>query len=931
MSPPIAIAPGQFSVTGAELRSSSVIRVTFSEAPMAVSSTGGNDGLNPDNWTLVGSRVILAVSVSTVTGDDLSLDVLLMAPPTAGSWALTASTNIENTDTDPLVAPNVISLIITETVPISQANAGAANYTEEEIIRRHLPPTFVGPGWDSVIAALAAGDSVGRENNLKAYDQLFLSTASGSYLRRLAGDKGVRDPVNVGMSDEVFRQYALKLSNKKLTQQAILEMLEIFYGADSVKAHLTAGIEEPFALVDGSDLNIVTDEGDLVEVVFNRQDFNQIGEATAYEVAAVISRAFFDAGVGGHAVAVLDPETGLNAVKIYSHTLGLMSAITVIGGTAQANLQFPELLDLGITAGTTWAVTIPEVEVAKYALTGETEPRLLSLEVGDYVVVTGSVFTALNQGTFYVTDVSVTWNGSTYTQYFTVDNKDVVAQAGPLTLLADEDILFFSPQRSSVLDAGARSVQLVSTGTGFNITIPATTEVVSRDDSIAAYVSVNDAVDATAIQQTDGTLLFTSDSAHGLSEGDQFQVMGARAVSEIPATVAGAAGTSGNPGLSAASQITLWTGIRGFDDIATDIIGHTITYLDDESAVLIGGYADDEFKNAVSIIEIAADVPLTSTSSAARGRSKYIYNYTADTVKPTPTALHSATHLRGAGGKRVLVVGGAGASGAVNAAHIYDANDHTWTSIGTNAFAARWGHTATSLLGASGEDIVALAGGYDAVASDVLSKYTADVISNNGTSIGARYFHSACATTDSIALICGGININVDDVLDSAVEYNSLTNTVSPAGRLAYARSHFGLVKLADNIVMAIGGRGRDLSRETGNRLLSECEIYDSRLGRWHPVPNLPEARKSPICFAMNGQVYVTGGIDAAGGAIESTVRFDIKLNKWFRGVANGVAGGPFVVLNNIVVTHGDVFFQLSESGGPGPLEDNFEPGNGWS
>src|SRR4029077_12222122 len=131
--------------------------------------------------------------------------------------------------------------------------------------------------------------------------------------RRMA-DFGLQRPVNVGLSDSVFRQLGLKVTNRKLITLAILDVLNAYYGQDSCRAQATSSVGEPYALQDGWTLTLLVDGLTAVTVPIKSSDYTNVGAATAVEVASVITRWLKLNGSEAYALAFFDPSSGLNLV-----------------------------------------------------------------------------------------------------------------------------------------------------------------------------------------------------------------------------------------------------------------------------------------------------------------------------------------------------------------------------------------------------------------------------------------------------------------------------------------------------------------------------------------------------------------------------------------------------------------------------------------
>lgn len=370
-----------FSGTGFDLQSvtvlnnGAVLRVRFSNDPLKASATGTNDALNTANYTLLGAGYVGINSVLSVGADPQAVDLVLSSKLSSGTWTLTASTNIKSVTANNLVAPTSATFVVTTLINTQIINPGSQNDNEEDILRKHLNPALKGPGWDAVIAGLATGDATVNKNTQLAFDQLYKISASGKYLDRITANDGVTRPANVGISDDVYRKLAIGITNKKVVQQSILEVLAIYYGEDAVRAHATTEGFAPYALSDMDDLNVTIDGLTKVKVVFKQAEFNLIGAATALEVASAITRAFILAGSQAYALSFIDPTDGKSKVKIYSQSLGLKGSVQIRGsggGKAQSVLKFNTSLSALVYQGIV-TPPIPPVVTATFTLDGTTD------------------------------------------------------------------------------------------------------------------------------------------------------------------------------------------------------------------------------------------------------------------------------------------------------------------------------------------------------------------------------------------------------------------------------------------------------------------------------------------------------------------------------------------------------------------------------
>ena len=531
------------------------LRVRFTQDPIASNSSGSNDALNTELYTLTGPGSYAFIDSAPVSGDPQAVDLFLADPLAIGVWSLTASLSIKTTDTSNLTAPNVVSFTVAAGSLLEGVAKGAVSDTTEDILRKHFNPALKGKAWDALIAAIATGDTTNQENAKSAFDQLFISTASGIYLTRRAADEGVQKPFNIGMSDDLFRQFSIRSTNAKLTEESLLEILEVFYGVDSVRAFVDSGLSETYVMNDGDELIVLLDEQDEVTILFEAEDFAIISLAEADEIAAAITRAFRFHNLTAYAVPSVDAQTGDTNVRIYSGSRGLNSSVRVLGGKAQNALRFPTLLDTTPSSLPVWDLTFdPTAATVRFSPDGNFDVSLV--RIGDYVTVYGDVFNDDNKGTFEITDVYWAYpDGITLVQWFEVVNASGVNQASVVQLQTD-DLRAFRPTRHTIHTTPERSVVVSSLVNEVDLVLPATSQAVARGAHTAAYGQIADSVliSETTLERVHGGLV-TVDTVdpHGLVEGGQVLVQGVYGAPIVPPT------SPGSTGLSQYSKASIWS------------------------------------------------------------------------------------------------------------------------------------------------------------------------------------------------------------------------------------------------------------------------------------------------------------------------------------------------------------------------------------
>lgn len=517
-----------FFVAGASQFTPGTVRVQYSSTPKASNPMAGTDALNPTNYVLSGPGPYSIVTVNPVSGDPLSIDIVLASPLGVGTWTVQVS-NVQNPANTPLSAPTAAVFQVTSTAAVTPLSAGAENDDAEKIIRKHLSQALKGDNWDALIKAFSVGDDRNWDNARAAFDQLFVSSASGSWLETRASDRGITKPSNVGINDELFRKLVVKTSTNKVVHEAIREILEVFYGQDSLRAYIESEMDENYNLSGDVTLSWILDEKEEFTHTFKTAQFSSVTAAKAVEVAFALTKTMRDLGSDGFAVAFQSPTTGKNRVRIYSGSLGLGSFVRCVGGEAQNIFKFPTEVDTysgTITTGTgyTWVYSQPDQNTTRVSLTINTGSSsvlvdLSPLREGDYVIIGQDAQIGIT-GTFTVKAVSISWSGALLTQTFDIDRITFNTSA---VQASNNAYRFYRPTKSSIAAAGGRTVVVAQTKPGqVDISIPATTQAVNRGPRTAAYGRVNDELDIVRIQRLpSGTATITTADAHNLAVGQQ--------------------------------------------------------------------------------------------------------------------------------------------------------------------------------------------------------------------------------------------------------------------------------------------------------------------------------------------------------------------------------------------------------------------------
>lgn len=858
----------------AAIDGNAVLRVKFSASPLQVSAGGTYDALNVSYYSLSGPSPV-SINTVAVGGDTTAVYLNLSVALTPGFWTLTVG-DIRTPVGTGLAAPLSYQFEI-KGLRRSALNAGSTNDDAEEIIRKHLNPGLEQweTGWSALIKGLSAGDNINFANAKLAFDQLFKSTASGIYLDRRSADDGIIRPEGVGIGDDVFRRLSVKTTTKKIITQALLEVLEVYYGVDSTRAHLVAAAAEPYDLQSGWELLVSVDGESTITIPFSSSDFVQVSAASAREVAAVITRWLKANGSSAYAIEHQDTETGDMMPIIYSGSLGLKSSVQILGGRAQNVFRFPTLQTLAVP-GNNWSVSKPSPGVARYTRLGATTTDLTLVAPGDYVNVFGPGFSAGNRGTFTITDVDVRYSGIFLQQWFEIKNDAAVTQATVPIVNAD-DMAFFAAKKAGINDNGSRAVVVAQTRPQqIDVQLPATTVAVTRGPTTGAYLQPPEELAVASLKRlSSGLVTVTTSVAHGLSVGSQVLISGVTPSPDVPATIPGN-GTS----TTDARLTTLWSPTAASDGsqvadaeicpiYSTGLGAALIT-----GGIIVGGTPDAS----------AVRFNINSVATLPGGQRQYTYSWTACADLPAAFYAHRQTAVPDDADTKlsVLVTGGFDAiNPALNTTYIYDVLANTWTP-GPTMTEGRQYHSQVGLD--SGQ--ILIMGGYDEVGVAIRS--SVDLYTHGAGTIDAktsmslgRYNAAAILLSTGKVLICGGYTDLSYTVPTRRCElYDPNSDTWEDTSDMTWARAEHQLVDIGDGQYMVVGGRGKVATSADSVTNIQVTEIYDAVHGRWYSGPRTGATRADTKVALTGTQLFVTGS-----GTAE---KMDLATRTWSRAATPG-------------------------------------------
>ena len=407
-----------FLVASIELLDDSSLRIWFTRPVLNGSITA--------NYSVSGSsvkNVILAQYETDIRGVRIYLD----APLSIGQWVIQfrsgpPGTLISN-DSDHFILPSNTQVVIDLVDKSSQDSVGT-NLVESPV-GQFIPKEFRSKKvYSAIVAGIEAGDKIVSDQARLAFDQYFVSTASDKYLTTRAADRGIQKPEKLGIADADFRNLVIDVSNNKLTNDALLSVLEIMYGPDSVRGYVETAIVEPFEIFDGAYLDFLIDGKTKFRFTANWVDYQTPLRATGVELSSALNFAFDKNGINAYATV----EN--SKVRVYSNTKGIQSSVSIQGGTLQPYVEFDSPV-YGAFSPTQqqsleWILINPSVGIVRFIQTTIVNDfRAPTLKIGDYVTIVGSNFPVELRGSWPILDVQF-WYAPTPIQWFDIASDYIV-------------------------------------------------------------------------------------------------------------------------------------------------------------------------------------------------------------------------------------------------------------------------------------------------------------------------------------------------------------------------------------------------------------------------------------------------------------------------------------------------------------------------
>ena len=194
-----------------------------------------------------------------------------------------------------------------------------------------LPPELK-PGSNPILNTLLRAWSGGDDElmtqleNTKA--QLFVKTAEGVFLDRLASNFGVVRPFELGLLDADFRELIPNLSLKqKQVVKSFYNTMDVFWGPTFSRANITASQVAPFNVSIGETITVKVDGGEEQQLTVAIGDILVDGAATSEEMIR-----FLNKFKGVTAELQVDQSTGEERINLRTNAPGTRGSIEVVSG-----------------------------------------------------------------------------------------------------------------------------------------------------------------------------------------------------------------------------------------------------------------------------------------------------------------------------------------------------------------------------------------------------------------------------------------------------------------------------------------------------------------------------------------------------------------------------------------------------------------------
>jgi hypothetical protein len=364
--------------------------------------------------------------------------------------------------------------------------------------------TRANPNWKALIEALGESDQNLSDLIEEVKKQFFVKTASRPYIDRLGANHRISRPRFVGMDDITFRNYIPVLAYQPKQVKLVLDLLlDIFFFKETTTAFTQSGAFEPFRLLDGWEINYTVDQTKFETIMFKSDNFIDINNATAEEIASAINRqAQYSFAI------VFDDRIQKNKyIRIFSNTIGSKGSIQITGGRANIAMQFRGYNSVsGSGSNTQWSVT-KVGDTVTFQHVGGTTPNLDKIQIADVAIMS----IPGNEGSFIIEAIDLAANSFSFTNLFATPG------AFDHSLMStDAKVRFITPEKMVVYINNTRSVVWEVSPGEIIVEMPASPPVVKR--SLIGSAHINGMIEP-VINRVSNTSLEIGDASEWPTQG----------------------------------------------------------------------------------------------------------------------------------------------------------------------------------------------------------------------------------------------------------------------------------------------------------------------------------------------------------------------------------------------------------------------------
>lgn len=188
----------------------------------------------------------------------------------------------------------------------------------------------------ALIYAIALSDDDVEAAIAEAKDQLFVRTATGRNLEKLANSLGVAKPQSLGLTDKEFQELIPNLSLKpKTIRKAFYDTADVFWGPLYSRANVQSGNFSPYNINVGDSLFVSINNGELQQIKVLNGNIATPGFATAEEMVEIFKRI-----KGATPEVITESLTGNKYVNIRTNTPGPTGSVEIYSSAIATAMDF---------------------------------------------------------------------------------------------------------------------------------------------------------------------------------------------------------------------------------------------------------------------------------------------------------------------------------------------------------------------------------------------------------------------------------------------------------------------------------------------------------------------------------------------------------------------------------------------------------------